>query len=137
MAVAGAARVVLGDIDLNALSTPAAPFAAPPAPMASRADVFVEHDGDDCAAAALRASHRCEDIGCFTTASVELRECLAQPEQDARLCTEVPDPSNAVASAQWIDARCSFEDTRDYSDCVRLISVVSDHCAAVGASPKP
>lgn len=28
-------------------------------------------------------------------------------------------------------------DTRDYGDCVRLMSVVNDHCAAIGAAPKP
>ncbi len=116
MSLATAAGVVLRDVD--ALSAPAAPIATPPAPIATRANVFVEHDGDDCAAA-------------------ELRTCVAQPEQEARLCAEMPDPSNAIATAQWIDARCSFEGKRDYSDCVRLMSVINDHCAVIGAAPKP
>lgn len=136
--VIGVASIVLRDADLSAVSAPGVPTTppAPPSPAAAPADLFVEHDGDDCAAAALRASHRCEDIQSFTAASAELRSCLAQPEHEARLCGEIPDPSNASATAQWIDTRCSFEDRRDYSDCVRLMSVVSDHCAVVVAEPK-
>ncbi len=95
--------------------------------------VAVDHEGDDCTTAALRDSHACEDMECFATIGAELRACLSRPEQEARVCSDLPDPSFTSASAQWMITRCSFESARDQNDCIRLMSIVQDHCANVGA----
>jgi len=110
--------------------------AAPAREATPRGALFVEHMGDDCTAAALRDSHDCEDMECFATIGAELRACLATPEQEARACSELPDPSSTTASAQWMSLRCGFEAERDQNDCVRLLSIVQDHCANVGAQAK-
>ncbi len=125
--VVSIAAAVLAEIGRMEATSAAASTPTPPTVVA------IDRADDDCAAAALRSSHSCEDISCFATVGAELRTCLARPEQEARACNEVPDPSLTGVSAQWMTTRCSFEASRDQNDCIRLMSIVQDHCANVDA----